>query len=297
MALSSPFFFLLPRMHPELETRGGGARPSRARKGGDGWGAGRVDEWTVDVIGATVPFSPLYPHTAPHPPSPGPGTPDSRRASTRPQQRRPLQPRRRNARSLGVAVFRLLPSTASRWRRHVEGKSWDRSTVPQRAPCGRRNWRINGDFDFLEYIVCTASTVRNIASLEVDIRVCCPPVLVHTLQRPEGLRRLSPCLESTLAALSRVSRRRPRIMRISKKLPPRPARRRIGLAHDQGPVMQRRGTLESACESDCRRESGSCPSGGQVSHCASAMATAARPRPSLGHDQRRRPGGQAHTCA
>ena len=165
--------------------------------------AGERAKWSVDVIGATVPFSPLYPHTAPHPPSPGPGTPDSRHASTHPQQRRPLQPRRRNARSLGVAVFRLLPSTASRWRRHVEGKSWDRSTVPQRAPCGRRNWRINGDFDFLDCIVCTASTM-SISSLEVDIRVCCPPVLAHTLQRPEGLRRLSPCLESTLAALSRV---------------------------------------------------------------------------------------------
>ena len=33
-----------------------------------------------------------------------------------------------------------------------------------------------------------------------------------------------------------------------------------------------------------------------MSHSASAMDTTARPRPSLGHDQRRRPGVQAHAC-
>ncbi len=33
-----------------------------------------------------------------------------------------------------------------------------------------------------------------------------------------------------------------------------------------------------------------------MSHRASAMATVARPRPSLGHDQRRRPGAQADSC-
>ena len=85
-------------------------------------------------------------------------------------------------------------------------------------------------------------------------------------------------------------------MRISKNLPPRPARRRVGLAHDQGPAMQRRDTSQPPCVSPCGKGSGPSPPGGHVSHCASAMATPARPRPSLGHDQRRRPGAQAFLC-
>ena len=58
--------------------------------------------------------------------------------------------------------------------------------------------------------------------------------------------------------------------------------------------MQRRETWQPPCVSGCGRGSSPCPPGGLVLPCASAMATAARPRPSLGHDQRRRPGAQAH---
>ena len=85
-------------------------------------------------------------------------------------------------------------------------------------------------------------------------------------------------------------------MRISKNLPPRPAQRRVGLAHDRGPVMQRRDASQPPGVSNCGGGRGLCPPGGHVSNGASAMATVARPRPSLGHDQRRRPGAQAHMC-
>ena len=136
-------------------------------------------------------------------------------------------------------------------------------------------------------------------SLEVDNRVCWPTVLDLPLQRSTA---------STSFSLALNQRLRPSLapgrgcaaslteMRISKNLPSRPARCRVGLAHDQGPAMQRRDTSQPPCVSSCGRGSGPCPPGGHVSHCASAMATPARPHPSLGHDQRRRPGAQAHAC-
>ena len=152
---------------------------------------------------------------------------------------------------------------------------------------------------FVESTLGLVSALSFPPSLEVDITVCWPTVLDCTPQRLQGLaafplvlnQRLRPSIAPGGGCAASLTE-----MRISKKLPPRPARRRTGLTHDQGPVMQRRDTSQSPCVSCCRRGSGPCPSGGHVSHCASAMATAARPRPSLGHDQRRRPGAQAPTC-
>ena len=151
---------------------------------------------------------------------------------------------------------------------------------------------------FVESTLCLVSASSLPPSLEVDIRVCWPTVLevpLHRSTSPAAFplvlnQRLRPSLAPGRGCAASLTE-----MRISKNLPPRPARRRVGLTHDQGLVLLRRDTLQPPCVSSYGRGRGVCPPGGHVSHCASAMATAARPRPSLGHDQRRRPGTQAPT--
>ena len=153
---------------------------------------------------------------------------------------------------------------------------------------------------FVESTLCLVPASSFSPSLEVDIRVCWPTVLDGTLRRSNGPdasslvlnQRLRPSLAPGGGCAASLTE-----MRISKKLPPRPARRRVRMTLDQGPVVQRCDTLKPPCVSGCRRGSGPCPPGCHVSHCASAMATGARPRPSFGRDQRRRPGTQAHGCA
>ena len=91
---------------------------------------------------------------------------------------------------------------------------------------------------FVESTLCLVSAPSFPPSLEVDIRVCWPTVLDIPRQRstcPAGLsqvlnQRSRPSLAPGGGCAASLTE-----MRISKNLPRRPARRRIGLAQDQGP--------------------------------------------------------------
>ena len=108
---------------------------------------------------------------------------------------------------------------------------------------------------FVESTLCLVSAPSFTPSLEVDIRVCWATVLDSTLRRSNGpdasslvLNQLfRPSLAPGGGCAASLTE-----MRISKNLAPRPARRRVGLAHDQGPVMQRRRMSQPPCVSGCR---------------------------------------------
>jgi len=115
--------------------------------------------------------------------------------------------------------------------------AWSRSFLPTAHYFPEHDRR-----RFVESTLCLVSAPSFTPSLEVDIRVCWPTVLDSTLRRSNGPDASSPVLNQRLrpslapgggCAASLTE------MRISKKLPPRPARRRVGLTHDQGPAMQR----------------------------------------------------------
>ena len=58
----------------------------------------------------------------------------------------------------------------------------------------------------------------------------------------------------------------------------------------------RRDTSAIISRREALLKSGPCPPSRTLGHVHQAIATTARPRPSLGHDRRRRPGAQAHGC-